>query len=292
MNESGMSDWRGATESGGEREAELNIGAAVDALARHARILIVLTVAAGALALVAVNLISPRYSGDVRVVIENRETSLTRIGSERTNGPADGLPLDPEAISSQVQIAYSRDLARTVIRDLKLTSIAEFDPLVSSSGIIPSALGLIGLGRDLIRMTPEERALEAYFERLSVAPVEKSRVIDIRFWSKDPDLASRIANAISERFIEFQTRAKLERDNKVRGYFERKIEELRLAVAEAENKVQQHRGQNDLLTGTSNLTLGTQNLSELTTQLASAQAQQAEAEARAHSIRVEEREAH
>ena len=39
-------------------------------------------------------------------------------------------------------------------------------------------------------MTPEERVLEAYYERLTVFPVDKSRVISIEFQSADPELAA------------------------------------------------------------------------------------------------------
>ena len=267
------------------READLDMAGAVVALKRHARMIASAAGLGGLVALGFVNLVSPRYAAEVRVVIENRETALTRAGKDRAGAQDDAVNLDPEAISSQVQIAYSRDLARMVIRDLDLANISEFNPLVSPTGLLSGALGFIGLGRDIARLSPEERALDAYFERLTVAPVDKSRVIGIRFWSIDAALAARIANTVSERFIDLQTRDKLERDRKVRRYFEHKIEELRATVADAEGKVQHFRGEADLLTGAGNLTLASQSLTELTAQLTTAQGQQAEAEARARSIR-------
>ena len=38
-------------------------------------------------------------------------------------------------------------------------------------------------------MTPEERVLESYYERLHAFAVDKSRVISIEFQSADPELA-------------------------------------------------------------------------------------------------------
>lgn len=286
MVEQGGTATHGTNMTAATPAADLDIAGALAALRRHARMIASAAGLTGLLALAAVNVVSPRYAGEVRVVIENRETALTRASAERANGQEEAVKLDPEAISSQVQIAYSRDLARAVIQDLKLTGLTEFNPLASATGIIPSALGFIGLGRDIARLSPEERALDAYFDRLTVAPLDKSRVIEIRFWSTDPERASMIANAIAERFIEFQSRAKLDRDRKVRRYFERKIDELRSSVADAEAKVEQRRGEFDLLTGANNLTLSSQSLTELTAQLSAAQGQQAEAEARANSIRA------
>lgn len=276
---------RGSEERAVNTEVDLDMAGAFAALKRHSALIFGLALVTAIAVLILVNLVSPRYLGEVRVVIENRETALTRAGRERSAGTGDGLQLDAEAISSQVQIAYSRDLARSVIRDLQLNKIPEFDPMASGAGAVPAVLAFLGLGRDIARMSAEERALEAYYERLSVAPVEKSRVIEIRFWAKDAELASRVANTISERFIELQTRAKLDRDRKVRHYFELKIDELRSTVAEAEGKAQNHRSENDLLTGANNSSLGSQSLSELTAQLSNAQAQQAEAEAKSRSIR-------
>ena len=38
-------------------------------------------------------------------------------------------------------------------------------------------LALIGVGRDPFALTPEERVLEAYYERFTAYAVDKSRVI-------------------------------------------------------------------------------------------------------------------
>ena len=53
-------------------------------------------------------------------------------------------------------------------------------------------------------MTLEERALAAYYDRLTVFPVEKSRVIVINFLSEDPELAARAANAIADTYLQLQ----------------------------------------------------------------------------------------
>ncbi len=267
----------------GSAEVELDLKALFGAVAKHRLWIAIPTLAAFFLSFAYVNMVTPRYASEARIFVENRETPLTRQGGDRQQVPEQLL--DQEAIASQVQIIYSRDVARAVIRDLDLTKLPEFDPMIEGRSLPTYLLALFGIVRDIAQMTAEERALEAYYERLSVYPVDRSRVIEVRFMSKNSELAARVANAIAERYIDAQTRAKLERDRRARQHFQRTIDELRQQVAAAESRVQEHRARFDLLTGTTNQTLGVQTVSELNTQLSTAQAQRADAQARANAIR-------
>jgi len=268
----------------GPADTELDLKLLFGALWRHKLWILVPTVIALAGAVVFVNLATPRYTAEARIVIENLQSPLTRQGGDRQQSP-EQVPIDQEAVASQVQIIYSRDIARAVVAELGLTQLTEFDPLAQGRSALGTLLGFVGLARDLSALSAEERALEAYFERLAAYPVDRSRVIEIRFTSRDPDLAARVANAVAQRFIQTQIDARLDRDRRARQHFERTIENLRQQVTQAENRVQEFRSRNDLMTGTSNQTLGVQTASELNTQLSTAQAQRADTQARATAIR-------
>jgi uncharacterized protein involved in exopolysaccharide biosynthesis/Mrp family chromosome partitioning ATPase len=273
------------SDSSSQADVRLDLRALAGAVwAKKLWILIPATLAFAA-SFLYVNLATPRYSAEARILVENRETPLTRAAGANRDAVAQPVPLDQEAVSSQVQIIYSRDIARAVIQELGLARLPEFDPQLTERSPLSVVLSLVGLTRDLSQMTAEERALEIFTERLVAYPVDRSRVIEIRFTSRDPDLASRVANAVAERFIETQVTAKLERDRRARAHLERTIADLRQAVAQAEQRVQEHRARHDLLTGTSNQTLGVETASELNTQLTTLQGQQAEAQARATAIR-------
>ena len=107
-------------------------------------------------------------------------------------------------MTSQVQLALSRDLARQVIKQLKLGELPEFDSTLRGVSLMRYSLGFLGLAKDPLGMTPEERVLESYYDRLTVFQVDKSRVISIEFQSADPDLAAKVANAVAENFLTFQ----------------------------------------------------------------------------------------
>ncbi len=155
--------------------------------AKKAKILGI-TLLAAAAAFAVVNTITPRYRSESRLLLEARENVFLRAEADKNGG--DRTTIDPEAVTSQIQLVLSRDLAREVIKKEKLASLPEFDPSVGSMPAWKIILGLIGIGRDPSTMSPEERTLESFYNRLNVYAVEKSRVIGVDFDSADPELAS------------------------------------------------------------------------------------------------------
>src|SRR6266702_6365997 len=250
---------------------ELDLGALGHALWRRKGWIVGLTLAAAGLAFVAVNLVTPRYKSEARVLIETRENIFLRPDAEKALDR--GGAIDQEAVTSQVQLILSRDLARDVIKTLRLGERPEFDPVLRGSSTIGLLLGLVGLVRDPISQTPEERVFRSFAERLTAYQVEKSRVIAFEFESESPDLAARAANAVAETYLMVQQTAKQDQSRVAGVWLAEKIEPLRGAVANAEAKVEQYRARNNLLIGTNNTTLSNQQLGEFNAQLSAARAQ-------------------
>jgi uncharacterized protein involved in exopolysaccharide biosynthesis/Mrp family chromosome partitioning ATPase len=242
------------------------------------------TLAVAAIAFVGVNMVTPRYQSEARILIEGRENVFLRPEAEKTADRA-GTTVDQEAVTSQVQLALSRDLARQVIRQLKLGENPEFDPVLRDTPFIIHVLRLMGLAKDPLRMTAEERVLESYYDRLTVYPVDKSRVITIEFQSADPDLAARVANAIADAYLGADRGARQDQTRAASRWLSGEIEVLRQKVAEAEARVESFRAKTNLFVGTNNTTLSSQQLGEVNSQLAAARAQKSDAEAKAKFIR-------
>src|SRR5262245_7388861 len=262
---------------------ELDVAALGRALWRRKGRIAALTLLATGLAFAAVNMVTPRYRSEARVLIETRDNIFLRPEAERLSERSDTI--DPEAVTSQVQLILSRDLARDVIKSLKLAERAEFDPVLRGSSTLGVLLALAGLVRDPMSQTPEERVFRSFAERLTGYPVEKSRVIAIEFESESPELAARVANTVAETYLMFQQTAKQDQSRAAGHWLAEKIEPLRGAVAQAEAKVEQYRASNNLLIGTNNTTLSNQQLGELNAQLSAARAQKADAEAKARILR-------
>ena len=240
------------------------------------------TILVAVLALVAVQTITPRYLSESRIFIEGRDNIYLRPDADRDSSAA---AVDEQAVTSQAQIILSRDLAREVINKLKLSDRPEFDPALAGISPLKAVLGVLGLAKDPLSMTPEERVLAAYYDRLTVVPVEKSRVINIDFLSEDPELAARVANAIAEGYLARQRDAKQEQARSAGEWLSGEIESMRKKVEDAESKVEDFRAKAGLLIGTNNTTLSAQQLGDVNAQVAALRAQKAEAEARAKIIR-------
>ena len=188
-------------------------------------------------------------------------------------------------MTSQVQLLLSRDLALDVIRKNHLDKLPEFDPVLNGISPLKSLLMLVGIGRDPLRSTPEERVLNAYYARLTAYAVDKSRVMVIEFQSNDPKLAAKVANSIADGYLVMQQAGRQEQAKAAGQWLSVEIDGLRKKVAEAEDRVEAFRSKSNLFIGTNNTTLSNQQLGELNTQLNNARAQKADAEARARAIR-------
>lgn len=234
--------------------------------------------AAGA-AFLVVNAITPRYRSESRLLLEARENVFMRAEADKT---ADRTTIDPEAVTSQIQLVLSRDLARQVIQKTGLNDNPEFD---SGAGGLRTLLGLFGIGRDPTAMTREERTLEAYYERINVSAVEKSRVISVDFSSANADLAAKIANTIAETYLSMQQLAKQDQTRAAGSWLAVEIEKMRKKVEEAEAKVEEYRSRSNLFVGSNNTSLPSQQLTEINSQIAVVRGQKADLEARSKQLR-------
>ena len=236
----------------------------------------------GAIAFVQV--VSPRYTGEAKILLESRDTPYTRTAQERGEQPQ---PIDEQAVASQVQVVMSRDLAREAIRRLSLAGNAEFDPGVAGFGPLQRALMMIGLAKNPMERPPEERMLETYFDRLTVYPAGKSRILTVEFRSKDAHLAAQAANTIAELYIASLDAAKTDTARYASTWLGGNIETLRTRVAEAEAKVETYRASHGLIAtgGASGQPLGAQQLGELSTQLSQARTAKADLAGRARLIK-------
>src|SRR5690349_6420107 len=261
---------------------DLDLHALGQTLIRKRSLIIVPTVLVLVASLAAVNMVTPRFKSEARILIDGRENVFLRPTGERNE---ERSALDAEAVTSQVQLVQSRDLAREIIRKNKLAERPEFDPALKGISPLKSLLAMIGIGRDPFSLTPEERVLEAYYDRFTAYAVDKSRVIVVEFQSQDPELAARVANSIAEGYLVLQQDARQQQAKSASQWLSGEIESLRKKVGEAESRVEDFRSRSSLFVGTNNTTLSNQQMGELNTQLNNARALKSDAESKARLIK-------
>jgi polysaccharide biosynthesis transport protein len=228
-------------------------------------------------------MIPPKYQSEARVLIVGRDNVFLRPDADKD--VIDRGTIDQDTVTSQAQLMMSREVANDVITKLKLNELPEFDPALGHVSLTKWLLATVGIIKNPMRMTPQERVLDAYYDRLTVFPVEKSHVIVIDFLSENPELAARVANAIADAFLKRLQEAKQDQARTASEWLSGEIETLRTKVADAEAKVETFRAKSNLLVGPNNTQLSVQQLGDLNTQLATARAQKSDAEAKARLIR-------
>lgn len=263
-------------------EGMLDLNSLWQAVAAHKYWIVIPTLLALVASFVAVNLITPRYTGEARILLENRDGFYTRPAGDRDSTVE---RFDSEAVQSQVQVVMSRDLAREAIRRLKLVGNPEFDSGAGLFGSIEQLLVKLGLARNPADRTPEDRVLEKYYDNLLVFPVARSRIVAIEFQSRDAELAARAANTIAAVYMESQEAAKKDTARGASVWLGGAIAPLRERVRQAEAKVEEFRTRSGLLIGSNNTTITQQQLADLSQQLSQARAVQSDSQAKARILR-------
>ena len=261
---------------------DLDLHALGRALVEKRSLIIVPTLLVAILSIAAVNMVTPRYKSEARILVDGRENVFLRPNGERNE---ERTSLDAEAVTSQVQLLLSRDLAREIIRKNKLAERPEFDPVLQGFAPLKSLLALFGIGRDPLSLTPEERVLEAFYDRYTAYAVDKSRVIVIEFQSRDPELAAKVANSIAEGYLVLQQGARQDQAKSAGQWLSGEIENLRKKVGDAESRVEDFRSKSSLFMGTNNTSLSNQQMGEINTQLNNARALKSDAESKARLIK-------
>jgi len=106
-----------------------------------------------------------------------------------------------QSAASQLQVLRSPDLVRTVAGQLRLETRPEFDSVLEGPSLIGNVMATLGIGRDPLRLSPEERVQEAFARRLTISGTGRPDVISIGFWSEDRNLAAAAANGVAEAFL-------------------------------------------------------------------------------------------
>ena len=247
------------------------------------------------LALVVTLQITPRYTATASLVLNARNPNVVDIASVVA-----GLRLDPSIVTSEVDVLQSRALAGRVIKELNLMDDPEINKDRRPPGIfavldpwtwIPSAWREVLTGKPA-EETPEHAAAiaessvaDAFIERLTVENDLRSYTMTVGFESQDPEKATRIANAIANRYLSDQLAAKLETTRRANQWLNERLADFRGKVRQSEQAVQDFREQTRLVE-TTGQTLANQQLAELNSQLVLTRAERARAEAQLAQIRT------
>lgn len=233
------------------------------------RRLLTLLVVAGLVTAIGVVLtmrITPVYTGVTRVQIDPTRNPLARSANEAQ------AQLASEAIETEVSVANSVAVARTVVQRLSLDRDAEFTEGLDEE----IAKGKLTKGGRLDAVVNRVR------EKASVSREKLTYIIGIRFTSTDPAKAARIANAYATAYLDAKVGSNIGTAERQFSFFQKRLDELANEARAADTKVAQYKSEYGILSGNQNQpqqTIVDQQIGPLAVQLAQADAQAAGARA-------------
>lgn len=239
--------------------------------------------------------LTPIYSATTDVMLQPAREKTLDIESV-----VSGLPPDVEAIQGELSVIQSRVLAAKVIDKLHLDRMGEFNPEIEAlegstfNPVTWAKDGINAIGRGMAWMfgaksEPPKAAgedslrtkiINNFLQNLSAVPRGRSRVVEITFLSRDPELAAAVANAVGEQYITEQLDAKYEATERATKWLNERLAALREKTEGAERVAESFRAKSGLLRSEEQMTLAADQMGKLNAELIVLKGVSAEAEAK------------
>ena len=192
-------------------------------------------------------------------------------------------------LRTQYSILGSESLARRAIDQLRLETLPEFNspmwwrfwqerrkPFTTQT----FATGPVPKVRD---RELSQRVLERFLDRLTIDPVNRSRLVAVRFDSHDPELAARVANTLAEDYVDQSLEARWQATQKAAEWLSQQLVGVKAKLEKSEDALQSYARHNGLVfleTGKgASQNVANERLQQLQEQLTKAQAERYEKEA-------------
>lgn len=186
-----------------------------------------------------------------------RAKALIEIDKENPSvaNPQELFQLDEVSdayLETQYKVLASDDLAERVIHQLRLDRREEFLPTARAWPWSVSASPLFSSppprdGAVVPDLSVREAALTRFQGRLDIRPIRRSRAVELRFDSNDPELAARAVNAVAENYIQKNLEARWDDAQKASEWLSLQLNDLKTKLEKSEDDLQKYAADNGLL---------------------------------------------
>ena len=261
---------------------------------RHRLLILTTTVLVGGAAVLTAWMLPAYYVSEARVLVGVQGARLPNVDTIIAD-----LSPDAERVQNESFVLQSRNIAAQVVDQLKLRENAEFNPDLARPGFFTRAnleqylpaSAQAWLDEQLPVRTDakssgssDDLMIDSLLGHVDVSTLGRSHVLSVKVESRNPATAAQVANALAERYLEYQRRDKIEQMDRVDKFLLGRITELRDQVRKSDQAVEDYRRTYGLYkSGTQGVSGGGvtgQQLTELNTQLLAAQTAKAEADSR------------
>lgn len=221
----------------------------------------------------------PTYTASARMLIDTRKQQLIFLQQ-----PMTWNYMESAAVESEVEVVRSENIARAAVEENHLTEDPDIvGPANEGWGALRALV--FGSPRPELRSETEltKLAISAVMGRLSAKRIGFTYVIEVRFQSRSPDGAAKIANAVVEAYIRDQLDAKLRATRRTTAWLLDQIGELKEKLSLADRAVEDFKEKNNMISADGRL-VNEQQVAELSSQLVLAKKRTADAQSRVDRI--------
>jgi succinoglycan biosynthesis transport protein ExoP len=215
-------------------------------------------------------LTKPRYEAVARIVF-NRENADPLGFKDMAGNPPEDSDYSV-SLDTQVRILESDTLALQAIEELHLDS----NPSFGGGAVVSPRPTNAPSDLDALR---REGLLRTFRNCLSVSKDKNTRVIEIRFQSKDPRLAADVANAVARAYIEHNFKMKFESTMQTSDWLAQQLAELQTKVEVSQGKLVAYQKEHGILGIDDKHNVITSRLDDLNRELTAAQGDRIQKEA-------------
>lgn len=183
-----------------------------------------------AIGLISTLLMAPLYTARSQIEVSREKKNVTSVKGLESANEAN----DAEFYATQYALLKAQSLAQRVMGKLKL---AENPRFFAAHGVDFEKIPVADTGRPRA-MTPRQRtAMSLLLGNVAVSPIRTSRLIDISYTSRDPELSARIANAWPQEFIGATMDRGFASTADARKFLDERLNQLRQKLQESERAV-------------------------------------------------------
>ncbi|ELS8948305.1 GumC family protein [Vibrio fluvialis] len=222
-------------ESGTKMESSIDFAPLVKSLKKHGWKVVLATVLVTGACVPLVMSISSKYVSTAAVLIKAQEDNATPIqqvdGYDSTRG---------RYYDTQYNLMQSRVILERAIKTLKLDEDARYNGDKPLSESHPEWT--------LSEQERMEKALKMLRQNITFTEVRQTQLVYVSFESKDPQEAARVANGVSQAFIDYTVDKKVEKTEAAQRWNEEQMKDLRQQIAAKKQEMEQFLDKEGLLT--------------------------------------------
>ncbi len=177
-------------------------------------------------------------------------------------------------VQTQKELLEGRTLARRVAKRLDLASNENFD-LPGGGGILIESIAslkngvksLILEGEDETVPEPGEREAGLLLQNIQITLVPGTRLVDIKYDSHDPDLATQIVNTYTEEFVQMEAQYRQEVASTARNLIQERLSALKRNIEKSQADLIRYARQEQILTVDEDQSIALQSIADLSEEM-------------------------